>query len=60
MRKRVLGMSIGIREERIFKKKYGSYLKILRELNIRNPEEVAALLAVAEILTSYERIDLRV
>jgi hypothetical protein len=53
-------MSIGVREERIFKKKYGSYLKILRELNIRNPEEVAALLAVAEILTSYERIDLRV
>ncbi len=53
-------MSIGPREERTFKKKYGSYLKILRELNIKNPEEVAALLAVAEILTSYERVDVKV
>ncbi|WP_185836343.1 hypothetical protein [Candidatus Korarchaeum cryptofilum] len=53
-------MSIGPREEKIFKKKYASYLRVLRELNVKNPEEVAALLAVAEILTSYERVDVKV
>lgn len=50
-------MPLGMREERIFKKRYGSYLKILKELSMERADEVAALLTVAEILSSLKKVD---
>lgn len=50
-------MPLGVREERIFKKRYVSYLKVLKELNIERVDEIAALLTVAEILSSLRKVD---
>lgn len=49
-------MPLGVREERLFRKRYGSYLKTLRELNIEKADEVAALLTVAEIISSLREV----
>ncbi|MDW8036378.1 MAG: hypothetical protein RMI85_07985 [Candidatus Korarchaeum sp.] len=50
-------MPLGVREERMFKKKYGSYLKTLKELSVERAEEIAALLTVADILSSSRKVD---
>lgn len=59
-------MAISSREEKAFRKRYASYLKLLKELNVSNTEEVAALLTVAEIVSSViergkdKRVDINV
>ncbi len=50
-------MPIGVREERNFKKRYASYLRMLKELNIEKADEIAALLTVAEILPSLRKVN---
>lgn len=58
-------MAISLREERSFRKRYGNHLKLLKELSVSNAEEVAALLAVAEIISSIvekpdEKVDVNI
>lgn len=50
-------MPLSVRDARMFKRRYESYLKILRELNIERADEVAALLTVAEILSHLRSLD---
>ncbi len=49
-------LPLGIREERAFRKAYVRYFRVLEELSFKNAGDLAATLAVAEVLISIERI----
>ncbi|MCD6244688.1 MAG: hypothetical protein J7J65_05590 [Candidatus Korarchaeota archaeon] len=44
-------MPLGVREERTFRRSFNRHLRTLEEMSIENPEDLAAILAVAEIMT---------
>ncbi len=52
-------MPLGIREERVFRKAFNRYLRTLTELNFENPEDLAAIMATAEVLTTMTKVGVR-
>jgi len=44
-------LPLGVREERTFRRSFNRHLRTLEEMSIENPEDLAAILAVAEIMT---------
>jgi len=54
-------LPLGVREERTFRRSFNRHLRTLEEMSIENPEDLAAILAVAEIMavTGKSRIRAR-
>ncbi len=48
-----------MREERAFRRAYIRYLRTLEEMNFEDPEDIASVLATAELLTSLKRAKVR-
>ncbi len=52
-------MPLGMREERTFRRAYIRYLRTLEEMNFEDPEDIASVLATAELLISLKRAKVR-
>ncbi len=48
-----------MREERAFRRAYLRYLRALKEINFENPEDLASVLAAAEVLIALRRKEIR-
>jgi len=48
-----------MREERAFRRAYIRYLRTLEEMNFEDPEDIASVLAAAELLISLKRAKIR-
>ncbi len=48
-----------MREERAFRRAYVRYLRTLEEMNFEDPEDIASVLATAEIVISLRRAEVR-
>jgi len=48
-----------MREERAFRRAYVRYLRTLEEMNFEDPEDIASVLATAELLISLKRAEIR-
>ncbi len=48
-------LPLGMREERAFRRAYIRYLRTLEEMNFEDPEDIASVLATAELLISLKK-----
>ena len=53
-------LPLGMREERAFRRAYIRYLRTLEEMNFEDPEDIASVLATAELLISLKKAKVKV